>query len=96
MFRALWHWIEVHTGSVNESGPYYGFWSGFGSDLGELALLGSIAAVWRHHNCGVQGCWRIGRHRVAGTTHTVCRRHHPEDAPSAQQVIDDHERGKMP
>ena len=22
------HWLAVHTGTVNESGPYYGFWSG--------------------------------------------------------------------
>jgi hypothetical protein len=26
------HWLAVHTGTVNEPGPYYGFWSGFGSD----------------------------------------------------------------
>jgi hypothetical protein len=26
------HWPAVHTGTVNEPGPYYGFWSGFGSD----------------------------------------------------------------
>jgi hypothetical protein len=21
------HWLQVHTGTVNEPGPYYGFWS---------------------------------------------------------------------
>jgi len=30
------HWLAVHTGTVNEPGPYYGFWSGFGSDLAEF------------------------------------------------------------
>src|SRR5262245_55206107 len=36
------HWLAVHTGTVNEPGPYYGFWSGFGSDLAEFSILGAI------------------------------------------------------
>jgi hypothetical protein len=35
-FRQVGHWFQVHTGTINEPGPYYGFWSGFGSDLEEL------------------------------------------------------------
>src|SRR5690348_18359155 len=38
------HWLQVHTGTVNEPGPYYGFWSGFGSDLEEFGILGAIGA----------------------------------------------------
>ena len=38
----LWLWIETHTGTINESGPYYGFWSGAGSDIGEAAILGGV------------------------------------------------------
>ena len=38
------HWLQVHTGTINESGPYYGFWSGFGSDLEEFGVLGAIGA----------------------------------------------------
>jgi hypothetical protein len=34
----------VHTGTINESGPYYGFWSGFGSDIEEFGILGAIGA----------------------------------------------------
>ena len=49
------------------SGPWYGFWSGFGSDLGELAIVG---AIWNHLNCHENGCWRIARHRTP-----YCRRH---------------------
>ncbi|HEY1282626.1 MAG TPA: hypothetical protein VGF22_23290, partial [Acidimicrobiales bacterium] len=26
-------WLAVHTGTDDLSGPWYGFWSGFGSDL---------------------------------------------------------------
>jgi hypothetical protein len=41
--RFFGHWLEVHTGTVNEPGPYYGFWSGFGSDLEEFGILGDPA-----------------------------------------------------
>ncbi len=70
-----WHWFEVHTG-INGSGPYYGFWSGFGSDLGEATLIAGALAVWRHHSCHVRGCARLGR-QVEGTPYLACPRHHP-------------------
>lgn len=87
----LLHWLAVHTGTVNEAGPFYGFWSGFGSDLGELAIIGGLAAVYRKHNCHVRRCWRLGRHPVAGTAFVTCRKHHPDDAPSPQDVLDAHQ-----
>jgi hypothetical protein len=31
--RQVGYWLQLHTGTINEPGPYYGFWSGFGSDL---------------------------------------------------------------
>jgi hypothetical protein len=71
-----WHWFEVHSGTSNESGVYYGFWSGFGSDLGEATVFVGIVAIWRHHNCHVKGCPRIGR-PVPGTPYVACPRHHP-------------------
>jgi hypothetical protein len=37
------HWLAAHTGTVNEPGPYYGFWSGFGSDIAEFGIIGAIA-----------------------------------------------------
>ena len=43
------------------------FGPGFGSDLGELVIIGSIITVYRHNNCAIKGCWRIGRHGVDGT-----------------------------
>ena len=58
----LWYWIEVHVGAVRETRAYYGWWSGFGSDLGEVTLLGGAIAVWHHHNCHNGGCWRLGKH----------------------------------
>ena len=71
------HWFQVHTGTVNESGPYYGFWSGFGSDLGEATIFVALVATWRHHDCHVKGCARLGR-RVDGTPYLACPKHHPD------------------
>jgi hypothetical protein len=82
----FWHWIEVHTGTVNESGPYYGFWSGFGSDLGEVTLIAAILTpavmAARHSNCHTRGCWRITMHKVkdpqTGVEYRQCHKHHPD------------------
>lgn len=98
-FLAVWHgqvwwWVEVHSGTVNESGPFYGFWSGFGSDLGEVALIGGLLTVVRRHNCEVRGCWRLGRHQTAAGHH-VCRVHHPDDHLTAEQVAASHEAARQ-
>ena len=76
----LWfHPILVHlsqeTGTSNASSRAYDFWSGFGSDLGELAILGAILNWFRMRNCGVKGCFRLGHHSVEGTPHKTCHRH---------------------
>jgi hypothetical protein len=92
MIAHLWWWIEVHTGTTNEPGPYYAFFSGFGSDIGQVTLVAAIIGAWRSHTCHVRGCWRFGRHPVKGTTHVVCRKHHPDDAPTADDVLADHRR----
>jgi len=80
--RPLGHWLQVHTGTVNEPGPYYGFWSGFGSDLEEFGILGAIGAgiysLVRKYNCHEPGCWRIGNHPAAGGQFNLCYRHHPD------------------
>ena len=76
------HWLQVHTGTINEPGPYYGFWSGFGSDLEEFGILGAIgAAVYqlvKKYNCHEPGCWRVGQHPAAGGQFLLCYRHHPD------------------
>jgi hypothetical protein len=76
----IWHWLLHVLGVDNVAGSWYGWWSGAGSDIGEITLIAGVAAFLRHKNCHVHGCLRIGRHPVAGTTHTVCRRHHPDPA----------------
>jgi hypothetical protein len=81
--RWLAHWLGLDDGS----GRIYLFWSGPGSDLGELAIIGGLVSVARRHRCHVRGCWRIGRHPVDGTVFVVCARHHPQGAPSAADIV---------
>jgi hypothetical protein len=76
------HWLGVRTGIFNESGPYYGFWSGFGSDLTEFGIIGVISTgiyqLVRRYNCHEPGCWRVGTHPAAGGQFLLCYRHHPD------------------
>jgi hypothetical protein len=80
--RQFGYWLQVHTGTINESGPYYGFWSGFGSDLEEFGILGAIGAgiyqLVKKYNCHEPGCWRVGQHPAAGGQFLLCYRHHPD------------------
>ncbi len=81
-FHDYQHWLAIHTGTLNEPGPYYGFWSGFGSDLGEATLVATvfvgITAGIRKVNCHAKGCWRIGHHQLEGTPYHLCSKHHPD------------------
>lgn len=76
------------------SGPLYGFWSGIGSDMGEIALIGTVVTLYRRHNCHVKGCWRISRHAVG--PYSVCSRHHPTvpDKITPGHIAAEHERQK--
>lgn len=61
------------TGADNVSGPWYGFWSGFGSDLSEIALLGAAYTLYRRHKC--TRCWRLSHMKVEGTHFKTCHKH---------------------
>jgi hypothetical protein len=57
----------------------YQFWSGIGSDIGEVTLIGALIAVWSKHNCHIHRCWRLSWHpskKYGG--HIVCRHHHED------------------
>lgn len=66
-----WHptqgWVALHTGTEH-AGPdkFYNWWSGFGSDLGEAALVTAIATpavvAYRHHECHTSTCHRLAHH----------------------------------
>lgn len=82
------NWLGHILGLDNLSGAWYGFWSGFAGDISQIAILGGLYSMWRKHNCHVKGCPRVGRHKVAGTEWVVCRRHHPDDAPTAADIAE--------
>lgn len=93
-WHSVEHWYAHGTGSyncppsgngngcINGTPHNYPFFSGSGSDWGEITLVGlalTAMAAWYHkHNCHTDTCWRIGRHPMAGGTFVVCRRHHNE------------------
>jgi hypothetical protein len=61
---------------------WYNIWSGFGADLGQVALFGAAIGLYRKHNCHVHRCWRIAKQPVEGTNWMVCHKHHPDGKPS--------------
>lgn len=77
MIHAVLTWLSTLFGMDNLSGPNYGFWSGIGSDIGEVTIIGGAVMLYRHHNCHVEGCLRLGKYPVEGTPYVVCKRHHP-------------------
>ena len=75
---SLWfHPILVHlsqeTGTSNASSRAYDFWSGFGSDIGELAILGGMIQFARRANCHNHGCFRLSLHTTADG-YRLCRK----------------------
>jgi hypothetical protein len=89
LYRELAHWLAVQTGTYIPPGQYsdkYNFWSGFGSDIGEVLILGGVIQLYRKHNCHVTNCWRIAHHKqvdnATGTEYPLCKKHyravHPE------------------
>jgi hypothetical protein len=87
-FDVVRHWTAIHIGSINESGPFYGFWSGFGSDISEFAIAVGIYTGVRKVNCHSRSCWRIGHHPLEGTPYHLCKLHHP-DVPKGGAKIED-------
>src|SRR5665213_2928055 len=73
----IWHWLLNATGTnISTNGSkWYNFWSGFGSDIGEVVIIGSLISLYKQHNCPVKVCWRIGRHPVEATQYKTCHKH---------------------
>ena len=97
------HWLALHTGVLNGGpDPFYNFWSGIGSDLGEATLISAVGiGVYtgvRKVNCHSRGCWRIGHHALEGTPYILCRHHHPgvpNGGATHARILDEHRRHKL-
>jgi hypothetical protein len=49
----VWEWLlnfmGIHFGENSFSTHMYNFWSGFGGDITEFAIIGTIFALYRNH-----------------------------------------------
>jgi hypothetical protein len=81
-------WFLRYTGADAETQTWYGFWSGFGGAIPDFLILGSIITVYRHHNCHVKGCLRLGK-PVDGTPYVACPIHHPAHEGTKRSVTED-------
>lgn len=75
------HWLWIHflqeTGISSSSSRAYNAWSGFLSDVGEVALIGGLIHLARARNCSVTHCRKLHTFAVAGTPWRACKLHHP-------------------
>ncbi len=71
----------IYILGLGNTGYWYGFWSGIGSDL---SLFGAGVAFYLKHQCHVKRCGRIARVPIDGLV--VCWKHHPNNPPSAADV----------
>ena len=58
------------------SGNSYNFWSGIGSDFGEITLITAVIMWYIHNQCHVTSCHKIGKHPFKH--YKLCRKHHPD------------------
>lgn len=73
MWQAILHWTGVDT----QQSYFYDFWSGIGPVIfGQLPILISLLLYFRHHNCHIKGCWRLGHPDPRGGGFPACKRHH--------------------
>lgn len=77
------HWLSHWVGADNPSGAIYLFGSGW---FANAAFLSAPLVVLRKHNCHAKGCWRIGRFPVEGTAYALCRKCHPDDHKTAEEI----------
>jgi hypothetical protein len=97
-------WLAHTLGIYNEAGPFYAFWSGFGSDIGEyavfVALVTATVGAYRRHNCNIKGCWRLQWREYIdadGVKHMWCKKHHPNKPVHSrdfEQFLREHEARK--
>jgi hypothetical protein len=67
----------------------YNFWSGFGSDISELAVIGALLVLYRKHECHVNTCHRLHWKTWVdpdGHTHALCKKHHPHKQPTEAEL----------
>ena len=72
------HWLQIAFNTYvlhPMHGNGYQWHSGIGSDLGELTLVAAVVGTYKHKNCHVKKCWRLG-HAHPEHGWPSCRRHY--------------------
>jgi hypothetical protein len=75
---ALARYADAVSRTNDVSGPWYGLWSGFGSDPAEFGIVGAVGTgvyqLVKKYNCHEPGCWRVGTSpRLEGLRHAIGR-----------------------
>jgi hypothetical protein len=68
--HGIWLWALHVTGADDESGTFYGFWSGF---AGDIPLFVGVFIFYARHICHEHGCHRLSLHHNEGPV--VCKKH---------------------
>lgn len=75
----LTSWLFWWMGSRDGTGAWYGFWSGLGGSLPDIALVAGLCGWYLNHTCHAHPlCLRWGKYEAAGGVFRLCRRHHPD------------------
>lgn len=83
LLHIIQHWLAVQTGTYiapSQYSDHYNFWSGFGSDITELALIAGAIGLYKRHNCAVPHCPWIAhsKYEIKETKQYTCRGHHTQ------------------
>jgi hypothetical protein len=63
----MWLWHELVTKQPA--------WISNLSNLTSITVFGALVGMYKKFNCSQHGCWRVGHHKVEGTTYRTCGRH---------------------
>jgi len=71
----IWNWLFVNQ-------P---IWVSNVSNLTSITVFGAVIGLYKKFNCNQPKCWRIGHHKVEGTTYRTCSKHTTLEVHSALQ-----------
>lgn len=62
---SVWNWLFVNQPT----------WVSNVSNLTSITVLGAVIGLYKRFNCNQPRCWRVGHHKVDGTTYRTCTKH---------------------
>lgn len=82
--------LGVHPYPGPQTPWTYQMWSGIIPALSIVTIFGGVTGFFRHKNCHVDGCWRMGRFPAG--QYTVCKPHHRQivGVPTVEHITRHH------